>query len=71
MDQTQHVLVQAHELIRQLDASRKAIKTLGVGVLFPPNQERSRSYISCWVEIERMVEVSDELASLFGLRAPD
>ena len=71
MDQTHHVLVQAHELIQQLDASRKAIKRLGVGVLFPPNQERSGSYISCWVEIERMVEVSDELASLFGLRAPD
>lgn len=71
MDYTQHVLVQAHELIQQLDSSRKTIKKLGVGVLFPPNKERSRGYMACWVEIERMVEVSDELASLFGLRAPD
>lgn len=71
MDYTQQVLVQAHDLIKQLESSRKTIKKLGVGVLFPPFKDRSRSYMACWVEIERMVEVSDELASLFGLKVPD
>lgn len=71
MDHTQHVLVQAHELVQQLDSSCKAIRKLGVGVLFPSTKERSGSYIRCWVEIERLVEVGDELASLFGFRGPD
>lgn len=67
MNDAEYLLAQVREVAVQLKPVEQKLRRMGVGQAFSDGGRIPGRAMECWLEIERMLELTGELTDLFAL----